>query len=330
MQKGFAAIKKRLIIAPRAVLQAIKDKLKLESEDWKVTRKGALDRVYRIDAMFDESEEMGKLLGMPECAVTDSEAIETLRGGVKAMEGSGNVTEKMQDMLDSDDGDTPKTWKEFSNMMKKVLETKTVRDQFDGEKPISDRDTSAFNAVVAGSSVVKSETLKAVVKEVLDDRMKAMSLALPHQQPVAFHANSGQQQQYNQQTQSQANGQIGYVPWQGGPQQQQQPTSYYGPPQAFNATTPTLGMGGNPVTYNRPCFDFRRGNCDRGSECRFLHGTNGAGAGGGQTLPQKKKVCYNDGTCTRPNCHFDHPSGKAKPPKERAGTPTPGVGTKRK
>ncbi|RYH15443.1 hypothetical protein EON65_31730 [archaeon] len=58
------------------------------------------------------------------------------------------------------------------------------------------------------------------------------------------------------------------------------------------------------------CFQFQRGECDRGDACRFSHDTSGASApprGGGGDRP--RGVCYSfqRGECTRGDgCRFSH------------------------
>ena len=70
------------------------------------------------------------------------------------------------------------------------------------------------------------------------------------------------------------------------------------------------GMGGGGNRPQGTCFDFQKGACDRGDNCKFSHGNGAAGGGIPQGGPGRSMgVCFDfqKGSCDRgDNCRFSH------------------------
>ena len=66
---------------------------------------------------------------------------------------------------------------------------------------------------------------------------------------------------------------------------------------------------------NKICYAYQRGECDRGSNCRFSHGDYfyAYGQGGAGRRTKKKEICYayQNGACDRGDlCRFEHEYGE--------------------
>lgn len=229
---GIKAIKERLIIAPGAVMNAINDELLPFRAYWTVNRERALVKVWDVNGVWKKSKDMAGLLKTKEGMVTDNDAKKTVMRGIKAAPGDGNVTEKIQDIIDSG-SDIAITWKEYRTAVIKALEDKTVRDGLESAKGIEEEDaSSSFNATGGTEAMVKSQVFKTAVDVAVEDRLKNLHLGGPfqHQQPIALHASGSSIQGGQQQPHVQGHGQQGtgqqqqiiYVPVQQGQQHQQQ------------------------------------------------------------------------------------------------------------
>jgi hypothetical protein len=301
--EGIKAIKTRLLIAPNVVLAAHKNKVTKFTTTYAVTIRGALAKLDEIDAIYTDGKELEKFLGKDSGSLTDDEAISAVRQGIKYKHGDNNVTQAIQDVLDSVD-DEKKTWKEFCSELRKKMESSTVRSLLDNEKGIEDDDTaSTFKAAATGPA--DSRAFAAAVDAAVDKKFKTWQGQQPTFPGTAFNAFGSQ---------------TG-VPWQGF--QQQNPYAFNtgqwqpGPPGNGSGNGQGGGAGGKSSGV---CFAFQKGKCERGDKCRFQHVIDNSI----KDNSTKKKVCFYDGTCMRTDCSFDHPKGKNKGP----GTPV--VGDKRK
>ena len=358
--KGIDAIKKRLIVAPVSVMNAISEGLTPLKEKWAVTKQLAMKKMLAINAVERRSRETATLLGTNEGIVTDNDAKQTAMRGIKSVPGEGNVSQKVQDLLDAGN-DSAVTWDAFFKSVMKLLEDTSVRDELEGKKEIEEEGkTYSFVATGGGAgAMVQSVAFQAAVKDAVDEQMKSLTLGGSHQQPqaTALHASGGPQQGGQYQPQAPSQPQFIFVPPQWSQQHQQNGGGGF---QAYAATAGAWGQGGGGgrggggrVGGGRGgggrggggrggggrniCFAYNRGHCDRGDECRFRHeasgGNAGAAAGGtaGQGQPAKtaKGPCNYGAACNhKDSCPFDHPKDKGS--NQRSGTPTANAGEKRK
>jgi hypothetical protein len=292
--EGIKAIKLRLLISPNVVLAAHKNKVTQYTAMYAVTIRGALAKLDQIDALYNDGKELEKFLQKDSGSLTEDEAISAVRQGIKYKHGENNVTQAIQDVLDSAD-DTKRTWKEFCGVLRNKLESSAVRSMLDDTKGTEDDDkTFAYKATSTGLDTSKAFT--AAVDKAVDKRLKTLQSQQPTFPGTASHT-------FGLQT---------GAPWQGSQQNPFASNAGQWPPGPTNGSE--YGQGGGAGGKNSGvCFAFQKGQCDRGDKCRFQHVTN-----------NRAKVCWNDGTCMRQNCMFDHPNGKSK------GPGTPGVGNKRK
>jgi acid stress-induced BolA-like protein IbaG/YrbA len=223
----------------------------------------------------------------------------------------------------------PVDWEAWSGEMVKIIKTLSINKDLRDKLRNGSGDGAAFKA----SAVSDAKDHK--IQELQQQLAKAELASMKSNSSMAYNASVVSQQQYGQQqgggmAQGQSGQGVMCSPWQAG---LNLPTPIVFNASGWQQSAPGANNGSwNGISSDREvCINFRRGNCDRGSTCRFSHTANGAGGAGGQVQQQdqrKKGVCFNDGHCTRANCHFDHPSGKGGPAtKERPGTP---IGRKRK
>jgi hypothetical protein len=265
---------------------------------------------------------MGKILGMPERAVTDAEAIMALRGGVQQREGAGNVTARVQDLLD-DGAKAGVMWEPFSNGVRKELEKRVVQDQIFSDKEVEEEDTaSSFKAAFKASDRSGDAGHEKEIAKLRTQLAQAQlnTSGVGNQQLMAYNTTTsgGQQQQ-------QGGYQMVPNPWQGGGYLQQQQGGGGNYPQqqysAFHA-----GSGGQQVRSN-VCFDYQKGRCTR-PHCLFTH-ENLQGATEAPECQFGMRCRYNGKGCKYTHTRTD------KSQRDRPGTPTPSrqveiVGEKRK
>ena len=130
--EGVEAITSRLKIAPQVQMSAVKDQIHELTRTVAVTVSGALKKLAKIDKVMKDSKALQDFLGLDSGRLTDDEAKSAASRGIRRQDGVGTVTQPMQEKLDLQ-GDK-KTWKEFYDGLKGMMEAYVLRSSVDGTK----------------------------------------------------------------------------------------------------------------------------------------------------------------------------------------------------
>jgi hypothetical protein len=297
--EGVKAIKSRLMIAPHVQMSAVKDQIHDLTKTVAVTVKVAREKLAKIDRIKKDSKALQDFLGLDSGSLTDEEAKSAASRGIRHKDGEGTVTQPMQEKLDLQ-GDK-KTWKEFYDELKGMMEAYILRSSVDGDKEIEDGENGAStHAAFHGKS---SATTLSVQKSVQQQVNEAVALALQTQtnQNNTFAFNAQQQYAFNAGLQHQATWQQGRG-------------SGWGRRGGRDGGHGRGGGRDGRGRGGRSCWKFQTGECARGDQCKFDHIMDG-----GANPPN----CSHGKACTDKDCKYAHPNGK----NDRPGTP---VGGKRK